>query len=183
MDLIVYAHHEGKSHNSEILAYVKKQLEKTGRGYEVIDLYKDKFNPVMPTPTYSDENADQTVKGYQKKISKCDRLILIFPIWWYNMPAILKGFFDRVFTPGFAFKFGPAGPEPLMADKNAVVINTFAGQKEALDMFGHAPIVALDRSILDFCGFSVKRVNWFNCSGPSELDEKLKSKIDAALTG
>lgn len=177
MDLIIYAHHAGESHNSKVLDFVKGRL----RDFEVIDLYADKFNPVMPSATYSDENFDSTVKSYQEKISRSSRLIFIFPIWWYNMPAILKGFFDRTFTSGFAFKFGPAGPEPLLAEKDAVVINTFAGPKEALGMYGNAPVVALDSAILGFCGMPVKRVNWFNCTEPSELPEELKAQIEAAI--
>jgi NAD(P)H dehydrogenase (quinone) len=179
MDLIVFAHPGGESHNLKALDFVKNSLE--GNDFEVIDLYKDNFDPVLPTNGYTEENLDSSVKSYQEKVSRCSRMIFLFPIWWYNMPAILKGFFDRVFTSGFAFKFGPAGPEPLFADKSAVVINTFAGPREALKMFGDAPINSLDKSILGFCGMPVKRVNWFNCTEPSDLPDELKKEIEAAL--
>jgi NAD(P)H dehydrogenase (quinone) len=181
MDLIVYAHHGGESHNAKLLSHVKEQLKSMDREFEVIDLYAENFNPVMPTVSYSDENLDEKVTEYQQKISKASRLIIIFPIWWYNAPAMVKGFFDRVFTSGFAFKFGPAGPEPLLADKTAVVINTFGGPKQGLEMFGNAPVMAIDKAILEFCGLAVTRINWFNCRRPDEIPDDVKAEIDSAL--
>lgn len=99
--LIIYAHPYEKSFNHAILEKVQILLEKKGEAYELIDLYKDGFNPAYTKEELALFNQGQAldplVIRYQEALKTCDRLVMIFPIWWADMPAIVKGFEDKVF--------------------------------------------------------------------------------------
>ncbi len=217
MDLIIYAHPDPKtSHNAAVLSFVKEKLDAAGLPFEVIDLYADGFDPLLDSQDYMAMNrkstfrADPLVSKYQNLIQKADRLVFIYPVWWYGAPAMLKGFFDRVFTAGFAYNFksAPNIPAPLkpvvgalcgvgacyplflsnmpieqrLSGKRAVVINTYGGGAEGFSLFGRAPEFSVDKAVLNFCGISpVARVNWFEARGPALVPDGLAQKISRAL--
>ena len=99
MKTIVFAHPWNRSFNKAILDKVVEKLDETKEKYTIIDLNKDKFNPVMTEEELSlysqGKSIDPLVEKYQKILKNTDELILVFPIWWMSMPAILKGFFDK----------------------------------------------------------------------------------------
>lgn len=106
--LIIYAHPETQGHGPFTLKLVEEWHNKNKIAYELIDLYKIKYDPVLhPDEHYTSGNTkiSEQNKKFQEKISKTDKLVFIYPVWWGSMPAIMKGFLDRVFTAGFAFKF------------------------------------------------------------------------------
>lgn len=107
MKTIVYAHPYPGSFNHAILAGVVAKFKSTATPYQVIDLYADGFNPVLSVDDLRQYNAggtdDPLVSKYQEMLRATDDLILIFPTWWYDLPAILKGFFDKVMLPDFAY--------------------------------------------------------------------------------
>ena len=212
MDLIVYAHPDAHdSHNAAIKRHVEENLKGRAKEYETIDLYAEGFNPLLSAQAAIGKGEpDGLVEKYQGKIAKSERLIFIFPIWWYAPPAILKGFFDRVFTAGFAYNFRkePSMPKALLplikacasqkacygmflkqlpveqklVGKSAVVINTFGGNDIGYEMFGSAPEYTVDKAVLNFCGvMDVKRVHWFEARGSVEIPIKVREEIDAAL--
>ena len=106
--VIVYAHPWEKSYNHAILQSVINGLMFNDHNIDVIDLYQDKFNPVFNKDEMAfyrkGEYIDEIIGKYQKKIITCDYLFFIFPIWWGSIPAILKGFFDKVFLPQWAYR-------------------------------------------------------------------------------
>ncbi len=101
--LIIYAHPYKESFCAGILSRCLSCLDSA----DLIDLYEDGFNPVMSGEELAlynkGESKDPLVPLYQKKIAAAGRLIFIFPVWWYDAPAILKGFFDKVLLKDFAF--------------------------------------------------------------------------------
>lgn len=121
MVLIIYAHPDPNSFNHAILETVKSALHKMNQHFQVIDLYAENFNPVMNATEAKGSLSDET-KDYQELIKKSGSIVFIFPVWWFRAPAILEGFFDKVFTPGFAYRFkkiiGNYGlPVPMLRDK------------------------------------------------------------------
>lgn len=118
--IIVYAHPYNGSYAAATLEAAKKGFEAKGKAYEVIDLHADKFDPVyhgMELAKYSkglviDENA----KRYVAMIKEADELVFIYPTWWGGMPAILKGFVDKVFLSGDGFweTLSPKGVFPFL---------------------------------------------------------------------
>lgn len=212
MDLAVYAHPDGRSsHNAAVLAFVREFYDEQKRQLDVINLYNDAFSPLYTQQEYAGEkNTDRLVAAYQEKISGAGRLVFIHPVWWYGPPAILKGFFDRVFTPGFAYNFKkpPSIPAPAqrvlealcgqgicyplflgslpvekkLAGKKAVVINTYGGNKMGFNLFGRAPELSIDKAVLNFCGIEpVVRINWFEARGPPVVPQDVKEQIRRAL--
>lgn len=72
----------------------------------------------------------ETQKIIQDKISRADEIVFIFPTWWVNVPAILKNFFDNIFTSGFAYRYnkGSMFPEKLLTGKTVRVFTTCDAQ-------------------------------------------------------
>ena len=111
--LIVLAHPlKGSFAESTALA-AKETLLKNGHEVDLLNLYEEDFDPrltVAERGGYFDTPYDASaVAGIVARLQAADGLILVFPQWWFNFPAILKGFFDRIFVPGVAFDHDLAG--------------------------------------------------------------------------
>ncbi|MDH6353715.1 NAD(P)H dehydrogenase (quinone) [Dysgonomonas sp. PH5-45] len=127
MVTIILAHPWHGSFNKAILDVITKKYDIENTDYQIIDLYKDNFNPVLTEAElelYSKgEYLDPLVGKYQTIIKETDKLIFIFPIWWSTMPAILKGFFDKVLLVNFSHSYAN-GWTPLLNIKSSVVVTT-----------------------------------------------------------
>lgn len=112
--LVVFAHPLADSFAAALKDAVAEGLTDAGHRADIIDLYADGFDPRLS----ADERTRFVQPGYAPPADTaeyCDRLnaadgiVFVFPQWWFDMPAILKGFVDRVFVPGVAFDPDPAG--------------------------------------------------------------------------
>ncbi|MEL6585046.1 MAG: NAD(P)H-dependent oxidoreductase [Pseudomonadota bacterium] len=105
--LIVFCHPKTDSFNAAVLGVVKDKLEEAGAEYRVRDLYRSNFAPVLTAgelDIYLDEVANQEpVAQDVSDVKWADTLIFVYPTWWYGLPALLKGWLDRVLVPGVAF--------------------------------------------------------------------------------
>lgn len=154
--LIVYAHQHQESFNHAILDQVESTLKAKGHEVIVRDLYKLNFQPVL-TPEDTDSmksgNIPGDIKTEQDFITESDVIIFIYPIWWSNMPAILKGYFDRVFSFGFAYTMGEQGAVPLLKGKKGMVINTYGAPEEHYESIGmNAAFKTTMKGVFDFTG-------------------------------
>lgn len=187
MDLIIFTHPDNKgSHNAAILKHVTGRLKMKFAEFEVIDLYADGFDPAFRTTREPAAKA-ALVKKYQTLVAKAERLIFISPVWWYNIPAMLKGFIEHVFHSGFAYDFALSSDsthvlEKKLKGKTAIVINTYGRSKEEAVRVGNPPAIVLDKAVLEFCGINVtSRIEWFGVKGPALLPKDVINSIDAAL--
>lgn len=160
--LIIYAHSNKDSLNHAIVENVMKGLKEAKRKFELIDLYAEKFDPVLVIDAQHkrrDLIHDPYTEKYRKKIEQADQLIFIYPIWWYGVPAILKGFFDRVFVSGFAFQYHGKLPNGLLKNKSAWVIYTIDSPSFFIRLFRKdAEWIVVRDAILKFCGIkNIKR--------------------------
>lgn len=110
--LIVYSHPSNKSYTSEILRQLEQILEEEEIEYKVSDLYKMDFRSDMSEQEYEREGLVQKelpisedVKREHEKIEWADCLIFLYPVWWSDCPAKLKGWFDRVYSVGYAYGY------------------------------------------------------------------------------
>lgn len=107
MKTIIYVHPWDGSFNHAILEETKKILTNRNEAFQVIDLYENKFDPVYYAEELryfsKGETPNQQVKKYQEMLKMSDGLIFVFPIWWFSMPSILKGFLDKVLLKNFAY--------------------------------------------------------------------------------
>ncbi len=163
MITIVYCHPYDKSFNHAILQSVTDQLTADGREYDVINLYGEGFNPVMESSAlalYSrGETDDEMVLRYQKALTDTDHLIYIFPIWWGMMPAMLKGFIDKVFLKGTVYDTTPEGAlMPCLSIDRTTLITTSEEDSEIIAPFIKGYFTPL---VLNTVGMN--NVQWFNC--------------------
>ncbi|HJY11688.1 MAG TPA: NAD(P)H-dependent oxidoreductase [Flavobacterium sp.] len=108
--LIVYAHPSKKSYTFQVLEHLKSQISKQNWNLEISDLYAMDFQSDMSEEEYEREGFAKTERPISKdvldehtKIEKADCIIFLYPVWWSDCPAKLKGWFDRVYSVGYAY--------------------------------------------------------------------------------
>jgi NAD(P)H dehydrogenase (quinone) len=132
--LVVYCHPVVESFAAAAHATVLRALRDGGHEVTDVDLYAEHFNPVMSRRERLDyqntERNERLVKRYDEQLVGSEALVLIYPAWWYGMPAMLKGYFDRVWLPGIAFDVTPDGAistERLKGLRRIAVVTTYGG--------------------------------------------------------
>lgn len=118
---IVFNHPYERSFCTAILQSVTRGLHKAGHETDVLHLDNEQFDPVMRTADLEaftlGEPIDPKVLEYRERLAAADHLILIFPIWWELMPAMTKGFIDKVIFPGVAYDYDKSGRFPRMVKR------------------------------------------------------------------
>jgi len=177
--LIVHAHYEPHSFNAALKDLAVETLTAAGHEVRVSDLYAMGWNPVASAadfvppsnPDYCVYALEQRkgveggtlaadIRGELDKVEWCDLLILNFPIFWFSLPAILKGWIDRVFVSGRFYGGKRIYDKGGMVGKKAMATLTLGGQEH---MFGPDAIHGemdlllrpLQRGALAYCGFTV----------------------------
>ncbi|MCE4052088.1 NAD(P)H-dependent oxidoreductase [Bacillus sp. Au-Bac7] len=187
MKTIVYVHPWEGSFNHAILTSITNDLEDKREKFQVIDLYKDEFNPVFTSEELKLFNRGETpyelVKEYQKKLSQATELIFIFPVWWWDLPAILKGFIDKVMLSGFGFledKQTGALIGLLTNIKKTTVISTSTTDKEYIESeAGNAIQGVFINRTLDDLGIKNEYTKWIHFSRVNlTTDEKRKQFLE-----
>ncbi|MFM7345512.1 MAG: NAD(P)H-dependent oxidoreductase [Tagaea sp.] len=111
--LLVCAHPVEDSYNAALRRAAQDALARAGHAVDLLDLYAEGFDPVLGREErlgYHAIPANRTpVEGYVVRLMAAEALVFVFPVWCYGVPAILKGFFDRVFLPGVSFTLGEDG--------------------------------------------------------------------------
>ena len=184
--LIIYAHPDTGGHCAAILDEVTEELKKRKQDFELLDLYKMKYDPILHENehyTRGNQDVSKQNKDIQKKISGSKHLIFIYPVWWGSMPAILKGFFDRVFVSGYAFRYkGLKLNQLLRGRKAAVFITKGAPLALAYLVQGNRPQDLIKKDILGFCGIRAKVLQLGNATRWSESKRpKIRKLVDKGL--
>lgn len=166
--LAIFAHpNNEESFNAGLLEYTKQACQDAGANLTVNDLYQKKFQPVLTTEDLAGAfsgNVAKDVKQEQQLVANADAIIIHHPVFWFDRPAILKGWFDRVFTSGFAFTMNENGTEGLLTGKKARVVQTAGTPKEfyqALEASQY-PQTGIERGTLGFCGFEAQTLTHYN---------------------
>lgn len=165
--LIIYAHPNESSLNNHLLKNVIDSLQKEQQEIEIRDLYKIQFNPVLSFADMEGQRmgkVDATVQREQEYISWADHLVFIYPIWWTGMPAIIKGYIDRVFSYGFAYRYDQGVQKGLLTGKMVTIINTQGKSKAEYESIGMDKALSLtsDKGIFTYCGLEINRHFFFD---------------------
>jgi NAD(P)H dehydrogenase (quinone) len=177
--LIVLAHPEPKSFNHAMKDVAVRTFQEQGHAVQVSDLYAMQFNPVLDrhdfgapaNPDYFKPQfeqmqaaANQTfapdVAAEQEKLRWADLVIFQFPLWWFSMPAMLKGWMDRVLAMGFAYGGGKWYDQGAFRGKKALLAFTTGGPAHIYSPTGINGDISMvlfhvQHGMLYFCGFDV----------------------------
>ncbi|HEX8045768.1 NAD(P)H-dependent oxidoreductase [Rhizobium sp.] len=213
--LLVFAHPEPRSLNGALRDVAIKELEAQGHEVRVSDLYADgwkseidradfpllaqdaRFRPAAASgEAFADNALTPDVKAEQEKLLWADTLILQFPLWWFSMPAILKGWVERVYAYGFAYgvgehsdkRWGDRYGEGMLAGKRAMLIVTAGGWAEHYAGRGiNGPIddllFPINHGILFYPGYDVLppfvayRVDRLDEAGFASVAERLRERM------
>ncbi|WP_028402184.1 NAD(P)H-dependent oxidoreductase [Ectobacillus panaciterrae] len=164
--LIIYAHPNTKSFNAAIKETLVNELTILGHEVRVRDLYEMDFNPILHADDFTQffqNQIPEDIKNEQNHIEWADTLFFVYPTWWINMPAMLKGYIDRVFSNGFAFRYTEQGAEGLLKGKKAIVIQTTGTPEHILSASNLiSPMeIAMDIGTLAFCGIDTIEHRFF----------------------
>ena len=184
--LLVLAHPLEDSFAAAVARTARETLEASGHTVDLLDLYREDFDPRLSKAErggYFAEPYDISgVAGIVERLKAADGLILVFPQWWFNFPAILKGFFDRVFAPGVAFSHDAAGGRivPQLTNIRLLFALTTTGSPWWLVhlYMGNPVRRLLKRGIAAFCS---KELNFRMLSlhdMDRATDEKRKAHLD-----
>jgi len=168
----------GKSSLCKVLAETaQEEAQALGKKARILHLSQMSFDPDLSEGFRGKQPLEPDLKSAQDAISWCDELIIIHPLWWGSAPAKLKGLFDRILLPGFAFRYndGAAYPEKLLIGKTASVLITSDTPGWYLNfVYGNGWIKTLKKQILQFCGFGKIRIKIIGPIRSSTPDERAR---------
>ena len=142
--LLVYCHPDPQSYTAAVRDVVLERLQAAGAEVRLLDLYARDFAPVLSRAEWQvyEDTAENVkpVAGDVEALRWCDCLIFVYPTWWYGVPAVLKGWLDRVLLPGVAFELPENGPiEPGLTHVNRLAAFTTCGASRWLTWLVGAP--------------------------------------------
>lgn len=148
--LVVFAHPVETSFNAALHETVVRTLKAKGHEVDDLDLYAEDFDPRLTREerlNYHDTEINQLpVKAYVERLQRAEALVLVFPVWNFGYPAILKGFFDRVFLPGVSFRMVDGKATPCLHNITKVAAVTHYGGTRLRALFaGNPPKKAIMR--------------------------------------
>lgn len=177
--LIVYSHFNKDSFASSVKNVLVEQLTKSGHEVFVRDLYEIGFDPVLSLEdkqTMMNGAMPEDIKKEQELISSADYVHFVFPIWWTGLPAMVKGYIDRVFTYGYAYEMRDGNIVGLL-NKKLTIVNSHGFPSDyyssigMYDAFAHTIV----NGIFKFSGFDVLKHHLFG--GVPYVDDAARKEM------
>jgi NAD(P)H dehydrogenase (quinone) len=176
---VIFAHPSRRSFSRSVLDAFTRGLKEAGHSHEIADLYEMGFQSEMDEAQYLREisgNPDlpvpPDVEREQARIDRADGLAFIFPVWWSDCPAKLKGWFDRVLTYGYAYVYDAEGARGTkMSVEKALVLCSAGHTVEHLERTGVA--AGMRRILLEdrLLGVGVRKAQLEILGGMMPLDD------------
>lgn len=159
--LIIYAHPNQDSLNAHFKNNLIEYLKLQNQEIEVRDLYQINFNPILSLEDMKGQRKGEVaedIKLEQKFIFWADCITFIYPIWWTGLPAIVKGYIDRVFSYGFAYRYDQGIQKGLLTGKKVIIINSHGKSYQEYSDLGMDKALSLtsDKGIYSYCGLEIK---------------------------
>ncbi|MBU8542346.1 MULTISPECIES: NAD(P)H-dependent oxidoreductase [Roseomonadaceae] len=181
--LMIYCHPRPDSFAAALRDAARTSLEAAGHEVELRDLYAEGFNPALSAEErgryHSVTDNLAGVETHVHSLQQADALLLVHPTWWYGMPAMLKGWFDRVWAPGVAFKLGDGAITPLLTNIRRIgVITTYGSPNWLLWYIGHPDRKLVNRGIRRLCARDC-RTDWYTLT---RMDHRTQAECTRFLT-
>ncbi|WP_419996259.1 NAD(P)H oxidoreductase [Streptomyces boninensis] len=175
--LLVLAHHRPTSLTAQLAAETRRTIEAAGGTVDLLDLYAEDFDPRLyeaDDPDWDDREKRYSpeVRAHMRRIDAADDIVVVFPVWWFGPPAILKGWIDRVWNYGFAY----GRSTPRLRAKRMLWLAPAGGTRAEFEANGLE--ASMDRQlrvgISEFCGIGDARVRLLYGAELSGVPETLR---------
>lgn len=156
--LVVFCHPDNDGFDRALTNCVLGISNVMGHDTQIRDLYRQNFNPVLRSrQACFNPKIEQDALQEQEFVSWADLLTLIYPVWWAGMPAMLKGYLDRVFCRGFAFETSRSSVKGLLGGRKVLIFSTTCMPSSFYSRAGmHETMAqAMDTGIFELCGMEV----------------------------
>ncbi|MFP3835056.1 NAD(P)H-dependent oxidoreductase [Chryseobacterium sp. SIMBA_028] len=165
--LIIYAHPNENSLNHSLLDIVVENLKLQNHEIIIRDLYNIGFDPVLSLDDIKKQHlgkVNDDILLEQEYISWAEQITFIYPIWWTGLPAIMKGYIDRVFSYGFAYRYDLGIQKGLLKGKKTIIINTHGKSHEEYERTGMDKALTLtsDNGIFIYSGLEIIKHLFFD---------------------
>lgn len=153
--VVVVLGHAGDSFCAALAQAYCETAGQAGHEVRLLALAALRFDPVLRGGYRAEQDLEPDLLAAQETLRWADHLVFVYPIWWGGLPALLKGFLDRVLLPGFAFRYekGKAFPTPLLRGRTAHLVVTMDTPPWYFRWIHQAPgIRQMKRNTLAFCG-------------------------------
>lgn len=161
---IIQGHPDSDSYCASLAQTYELAATQAGHEVRLIHLGELTFDPILHKGYQVIQALEPGLQHAQEAIKWANHLVFVYPVWWGAMPSLLKGFFDRVFLPGYAFKYRPNSQfwDRLLSGRSAHVITTMDTPpwyyRWVYRMPAHHQI---KRTILEFCGIKPVKITSF----------------------
>ncbi|WP_437938148.1 NAD(P)H-dependent oxidoreductase [Sorangium sp. So ce341] len=160
--LIVVSHPEPGSLTHGVAAQIAEEVSLSGNSFEIADLAAEAFDPRFTAADLAVHRGKAPppadVAAEQARIDRADALVLVYPVYWWSMPGLLKGWIDRVFSNGWAFDFGlETGLVKKLGRLRAHLVGIAGSDARTYARHGYlgAMKTQIDHGIFDYCGARV----------------------------
>jgi len=164
--LLVHAHPDPDSYNAALRDAAVQGLHSAGHGVDVVDLYGEGFGAAMSAAerrAYESEAPimDAQVQRSADLVRRADGLVFVYPTWWWGLPAVLKGWLDRVLVPGVAFTLPSDGPpRPALTNvRTLAAVTTYGSSRRYMRLFTDSGRRTIGRTLRMVC-HPRTRVRW-----------------------
>ncbi|WP_426957901.1 NAD(P)H-dependent oxidoreductase [Muricoccus radiodurans] len=162
--LLVHCHPRPDSLSAALASAVRAALEGAGHEVDWRDLYAEGFDPVLGAEErgrYHDVPGNLLgLEDHAASLRAAEALVLVYPTWWYGLPAMLKGWLDRVWAPGVAFHLGAGAIEPGLKNiRRLAVVTTYGSPWWLLLYFGRPDRKLIGRGLRRLCAPGC-RLDW-----------------------
>lgn len=158
--LVILGHPRSDSFGHAVAATYIEGAREAGHDTRLIELGQLRFDPVLHQGYKAEQALEPDLQAAQASLLWAQEIVFVFPLWWGGLPALLKGFFDRVLLPGHAFRYEPDGQgwQPLLKGRTARLLITMDTPRW-IDrwLYGSPVLRQLKYPILRFCGIRLTR--------------------------
>jgi NAD(P)H dehydrogenase (quinone) len=164
--MTIFAHPFTDKYPAAVMDAFHDPFRQGGHSIDVLDLHSEGFDPRFTQADHAHfwgGPISPEVAAMHRRVEEADRLAFIFPVYWWGMPAIMKGWIERVFTGGWAYQFGSgvedrgkAPPSSLLVNVPTTLIGIGGSRKRTYDKYGYGDAMRtqLDVGIFAYCGIT-----------------------------
>lgn len=165
--LTIFSHPFTDKYPAEVMHRFHKPFQEAGHKIDLLDLHAEDFDPRFTKADHAHfwgGPIPEDVAAFHARVEQADRLAFIFPVYWWGMPAMMKGWIERVFTGDWAYVFGAgvkdrgkvAPPTSLLGNRPTILIGIAGSRKATYDKYGYADAMRtqIDVGTFAYCGIT-----------------------------